>query len=116
MSRPSGSYVLAMSMYFGMLAIVIAALLLLYGCQSIESNETTTKFSPTSLTEPLTSRPSSQEARLPGSGSGYSTLSLVYIRRQLAINPSPTQLARLISDRGPGVSLLELTPGGELWI
>ncbi len=72
-------------------------------------------FSPP-LSEPLTSQPSSQEARPLGSGSGYSTLSLAYIRRQLAINPAPTQITGLISDRGIGVRMLELTCGRELWI
>ncbi len=72
-------------------------------------------FSPP-LSGPLAITTHQRGALLPGSGSGYSTLSLAYLRRQLAINPSPTQIARLISDRGIGVRMLELTCGRELWI
>ncbi len=69
-------------------------------------------FSP-SLSEPLMSPPSSQEAQFPGSGSFCGTLSLAYACRKLAIDTSASQIAQLINDKGEGVSMLDLARGAQ---
>ena len=101
MNRYSVSYVFTLSVALGMLGIIIVALLLLHGCQSVGATSKTrsksvTKpaFSP-SLSGPSTPMAHQGRALLPGSRSGCGTLSLAYICRSLAIDTLPTQIAGL---------------------
>ena len=81
------------------MTVLVAAVLLLHGCQSlggtsIARGEPVTKlaFSP-SLSGPLAITSHQRGALPPGSGSGYGTLLLAYVCRRPAIYTSPSQMA-----------------------
>ena len=119
MSKRKVSDARVVGVALGVVVITFVSVFLIHRSESLAASVTPSvkpatglAFSPP-LSEPLMSRPSSQEARSPGSGSYCGTVSLAYICRQLAIDTSPTQIAGLISDRGAGVSMLDLARGAK---
>ena len=103
------------------LAVVPAVWLLAHGNQSLGSMLPPSAESIAKASSALSLSPGPHTAmyhqRGPlssGPGSYCGTLSLTYICRRLAIGASPAEIARLLNDRGSGVSMLDLARAAKL--